>query len=82
VATVTGREGASRPGRHGWLLVAAVVVAAGVVVAVSWPRSGGGEPSLPIEGDASSLVADVTNPDGVPGVGVGALPLRASTHAA
>jgi hypothetical protein len=59
-------EGASRPGRHGWLLVAAVVVvvAAGVVVAVSWPRSGGGEPSLPIEGDASSLVADVTYPDG------------------
>ncbi|MBE8518503.1 transcriptional regulator [Amycolatopsis sp. H6(2020)] len=57
----------SRPGRHGWLLVAAVVVvvAAGVVVAVSWPRShSGGEPSLPIEGDASSLVADVTYPDG------------------
>jgi hypothetical protein len=58
---------ASRPGRHGWLLVAAVaivVVAAGVVVAVSRPRPGGGEPSLPIEGDASSLVADVTYPDG------------------
>ncbi|OXM60612.1 NBR1-Ig-like domain-containing protein [Amycolatopsis vastitatis] len=58
-----GPEGA----RHGWLLVAAVVVAvaAGVVVAVNVPRArSGGEPSLPIEGDASSLVADVTYPDG------------------
>ncbi|WP_410639105.1 NBR1-Ig-like domain-containing protein [Amycolatopsis sp. lyj-346] len=54
------------PRRRGWLpaAVAVVVVAAGVVVAVSRPWSGGGEPSLPIEGDASSLVADVTYPDG------------------
>jgi hypothetical protein len=61
-----GPAGASRPGRFGWLPVAVVVVAvaAGIVVAVSRPRSGSGEPSLPIEGDASSLVADVTYPDG------------------
>ncbi|EOD64524.1 NBR1-Ig-like domain-containing protein [Amycolatopsis vancoresmycina] len=57
---------APKHGRHGWLLVATVVavVVAGAVVAVSRPRSGGGEPSLPIAGDASSLVADVTYPDG------------------
>ncbi|MDX3193497.1 NBR1-Ig-like domain-containing protein [Streptomyces sp. MN03-5084-2B] len=58
----------ARARRHGWLPVAALVVAvtAGLVVAVNRPWSGGagGEPSLPIEGDASSLVADVTYPDG------------------
>jgi hypothetical protein len=60
-------ESGPRPGRHGWVLVAVlvvVVVAAAVVVAVSAPRTRGGEPSLPLEGDASSLVADVTYPDG------------------
>ena len=62
-----GDGAAPRPGHHGWLLVAVVVVvvAAGIVVAVNVPRArSGGEASLPIEGDASSLVADVTYPDG------------------
>ncbi|MET8851510.1 NBR1-Ig-like domain-containing protein [Amycolatopsis sp. NPDC004625] len=66
--SAAGRDGRAPGGapKHGWLLVAAVVavVVAGAVFAVSRPRSGGGEPSLPIEGDASSLVADVTYPDG------------------